>query len=91
MMAWDERSCLGRPLHTFFETAWDDELQAPRPGLARARQICRGCPAAAECWDRHNGEMKWGVFWGATPPERRSARRKKLSRREALASVGIEE
>lgn len=64
---WEQAACLGKGIRYFFpETSAD---------LARARDICGGCPVRTECL--HYSEQNpspHGVWGGLTERERRGIR-----------------
>lgn len=52
-----------------YEDAWNDKQGRPAPGLARALDICGGCPVREPCLIVGLPE-KYGVWGGTVPPER---------------------
>lgn len=68
--AWMERgACLGTDTERFFP-----EGQGSKAGLAKAREVCAGCPVLDEClaFALKHGEQ--GVWGGTTTAERRAMR-----------------
>lgn len=65
--------------------------RAHRAAETRARRVCAGCPAAADCLERalDRGDL-WGMFGGLTADERRTARQPKKGGGPELAAGLVE-
>lgn len=63
-----DAACIGEPPETFF----------PERGgsLARARELCRGCPVCAECLEHAMADEELAGWWGGTAERERGRLRR---------------
>jgi WhiB family transcriptional regulator, redox-sensing transcriptional regulator len=77
----DRAACRGMETDLFFPTG---TIGPALTDMDQAKQICRGCPARAQCldWALENGAA-FGIWGGRTEDERRTLRQRLVSIRSA--------